>query len=61
MLKRRKITSKKICEVTPYILEGRILLSFSASWITLLKCIPTFDVFLDEKGRIILISKQKIN
>lgn len=51
--------SKKIAEVSPYLMDSHMLISFDANWIKLLG-MPVFDVLLNSEGKLVLISKESV-
>ena len=48
---------KKISEVKSFLFDNHIILSFSKDWIDVFKEIPEFEVMIDSKNRLHLISK----
>ena len=56
--------SKQITEVSPYLLDGHLILSLDQKYIEVCKGIPSFKVVIDEENRLHLIgpamSKDKL-
>lgn len=54
---------KQIAQVTPYMMDGHLIISFDEEWIQVFNGIPTFTALLDKDSRLCLlgpvISKKK--
>ena len=51
---------KKISEIKSYLFENHIILAFSQDWLNVFKEMPGFDVFVDDRNKIHLVSKQTV-
>jgi len=51
---------KKICEISSYLFDDYVIISFTKDWINAFGCIPTFDVIIDDKKNLVLKSKTPI-
>jgi hypothetical protein len=51
---------KKFITIKPYYFDDSIILSLTKNWLNQFDMIPNFDVFIDAKNKLHLISKQKI-
>jgi len=51
---------KRLSDITSYLFEDHIIISLSKDWINVFKAIPEFEVIIDNKKRLHLISKNKV-
>ena len=51
---------KRLSDVTSYLFDDHIIISFEKEWITIFKRLPEFEVLIDNKKRLHLISKETI-
>ena len=51
---------KRLSDITSYLFEDYIIISLTKDWITVFKGLPEFEVRIDDKDRLHLISKQVI-
>lgn len=51
---------KKICETTPLLFEGYLVLALSSEWLDVFGGMPTFEVSLDDNGKLHLISTKSV-
>jgi len=51
---------KKLTSVSPYVFENFLIISLDLEWLKLYKTIPTFEIFIDEEGKLHMISKERI-
>jgi len=51
---------KRLSDITSYLFEDHIIISLEKDWITVFKGLPEFEVFINKKKRLQLISKQRI-
>ena len=49
---------KKISEVKSCLFDNHIILSFSQDWLNAFSKLPEFDVLIDDRNRLQLISKE---
>ena len=49
---------KKISHITSYLFENQLIISLSKDWMKTFGGLPQFDVFIDEKNRLHLVSKK---
>lgn len=47
-------------KITPYLLEGYLILSLSAEWIKLFNQIPSFSIFIDDSQKLHIVSQEVI-
>jgi len=52
---------KKISHITSYLFESQLIISLSKDWMKTFGGLPQFDVFIDEKNRLHLVSKKQEN
>lgn len=52
---------KKICETKPLLFEGYLLLALDKKWLDVFGEMPTFEVSLDDNGKLHLISTKSIH
>ena len=52
---------KKISHITSYLFESQLIISLSRDWMKTFGGLPQFDVFIDEKNRLHLVSKKQEN
>ena len=48
----------KVAPITPYIFEGYLIISLDSKWIDVFGKIPTFEISIDKKKHLHLISKE---
>ncbi len=48
---------KKFNEVKPYLMGEHLILSLNAGWLQVFQGFPTFEVFINDSGKLCLISK----
>ena len=46
---------KKVDKIIPYIFENYLIISLSKDWINVFDEVPKFEVFIDNKKRLILV------
>ena len=51
---------KKITDIVPHLVEDHLIISLSKKWINLFSKIPEFEVLIDSKNRLVIISKDRI-
>ncbi len=51
---------KKITEIVPHLVEDHLIISFSKKWVDLFSKIPEFEVLIDSKNKLVIISKDRI-
>jgi len=51
---------RKISEVKSYLFDNHIILSLSQEWLNAFNQLPEFDVLIDDKNRLQLVSKQEL-
>lgn len=51
---------KKITDIVPHLIEDHLIISFSKKWVDLFSKIPEFEVLIDSKNRLVIISKDRI-
>ena len=51
---------KKITDIVPHLIEDHLIISLSKKWIDLFSKIPEFEVLIDSKNRLVIISKDRI-
>jgi len=51
---------RKIATITPYFLEGFLILGISQEWSSRFEGIPKFEVSIDNKNRMHFISKESV-
>lgn len=51
---------ERISSISPYFFEGFLIISLDPAWTKYFGAMPTFDVFIDKKKRLLIISKQSI-
>lgn len=47
-----------ISNVVPYLFEGHLLISLKSGWISVFGKIPSFDVMIDDMGRLVIASQE---
>ena len=52
---------KELGLVKPFLFENNLILSLSSRWIEVIGQIPTFHVFIDKSGRLVIQSKEIVN
>lgn len=48
--------SKVITRITPYLFEEHLIIPLDKKWLDVFKKIPTFDVRMDNRGRLVITS-----
>ena len=51
---------KKISHITSYLFENQLIISLSKDWMKTFGGLPQFDVFIDSKNKLVIISKDRI-
>ncbi|MBT4325456.1 MAG: hypothetical protein HOD60_00910 [Candidatus Nitrosopelagicus sp.] len=51
---------RKFASIKPFYFDDSILFSITKNWINQFNSMPEFDVFIDSKNKMHLISKQKV-
>jgi len=46
---------KQISQVTPYLMDGHLIISLDRKWLDVCKGIPTFAAVIDKEGRLNLL------
>lgn len=49
-----------ITKITPYLFEEYLIIPLHKKWIDIYKTIPTFEVRIDRKGRLVLLGPSLI-
>jgi len=49
---------KKICEVTPFLFNDHLVISFSKDWLQFFEKFPKFTAKIDNQSRLILVGPQ---
>lgn len=44
--------------VIPYLFEQYLILSLDFRWVSVFGCVPTFDVYIDKNGHLVIISQE---
>ena len=49
---------KRIATVSPYMLDGYLIIALDPEWVSVFGCVPALDVLLDVDGRLFIVSQK---